>query len=337
MGSTPVTTSRTVQIDIKCSHIVYLSYKGFHPIEKKKTMEKINLLIDKFNTVNCALFEEGKNIISEMTGSDKFRNTLKTHNLDPYTRITSTHRSELKAKSFNEMILKLTNYKDTFKKFIEGLVTKGDNTLSEINKKVESNEYWNYCSGNDSKNLKLGGNYSKIQKKFTEELTFDIKIYVTNTIEIIKSNLKSDKEKKIQETQEFLKKLIKKLKNEKAKLGQTEMKYKLISNLISLIKIIIGILSGKQNKLLSSQIETLNIYFKGDSVFESMKSIDPNTLKDKYFLSMVQCDDKETKKLILIIMSIQSRSSNRNNIVKTIIGNIDSIMQGECKLPTKQC
>ena len=42
---------------IQIPYVKELKYKGLHPIEKKKTIQKINLLIDKFNEFHSDLFK----------------------------------------------------------------------------------------------------------------------------------------------------------------------------------------------------------------------------------------------------------------------------------------
>lgn len=326
MGSTQITISKPIQIEISCPHIIYLKYKGFHPIEKKKTMGKINLLIDKFNKVSRALYREGIKLVYAQTGDHGFKKILKNNGLDTYIDIVGMYHSGLTNELSNKLVSMLKQDKKIFKNFIKALVTSGGK-IENINNIVENNDYWEYCTGNDAKNLKLSEKYKDALNNFKQKLTYEIRIYTSNTIETIKTFLVTEEEKNAKKSIEFLKKLNQALKTKTKKENQTEeenetYEEKEIKKLEEAFERLSTILNEKNGDLANNEIEVITKYFKKTSKFEKIK-----TPKSKeYFLPKMNCDEK-TKKMILKIMGIQDKTNNYNSLADKMIHLIKEFSQ----------
>lgn len=299
--------------EITYPYITNLKYKGFHPIEKKKTIKKINLLIDKFNKVNNDLYCKGSNILSNETNDNRFERLLELNNLDAYRGITLTYQSDLTIRTMKKLPSVLIKRRDNFKKFIKNL-TKPGNKLEDINTSVEKNEYWNYCEGNDPKNLKFTNRYNTTSKNFEREFKAKIQTEVANTINKITKFLLLKEEEKVEEAKTFLEELNEHLEKEKNKgYKDNEEAKAIIENLEAAFKKLINILEKKNGSLTENEIKIIEGYVNLARVPKEIK-----TPKDtSYFLPMIECNEG-TKKIILKVMSAQTDSGGYSILTQKI-------------------
>ena len=299
-----------------------IKYKGVHPIEKKKTIQKINLLIDKFNSTDEKLHDKGLEIVA----TEKMEGVLTDNGLDAYRGICLSYLTDFHMKTMKKLESILESDKEDFKKFINSLTTSGK-TLEEINKEVEMNKYWKlYDSSSDGKHIKINAAaYNEFSKKFEKTLKSSIQKYAASTLLIIKTYLLEKEKEKLKDSNELLGKFIKILVAEANKTSYTKSQKKEINNLISAFKSLSQIINSKKGNLTRNQINTLNKYFKGERAFESTNKADTKNMKEKYFLPMMQNVNKETKKMILIIMSMATDVASGENVTRTILANISKI------------
>ena len=307
-------TSNPLDNEITYPYITNLSYKGFHPIEKKKTIKNVNLLIAKFNEVNNDLYQNGLEIITNETNDNKFEKLLESNDLDAYRGITLTYHTDLYITSMQKLPSVLAERKRNFKKFIKSL-TQPIKKLEDINTLVEENKYWNCCTGNDPKNLKFTNEYNNtILRQFSKEFGSEISTDTANTINKIKVLLLAKEEEKVEEAKTFLEKLNEYLEKEKNNNYKDDEKAKtIIGNLERAFKKLINILDKKSGSLTGSEIKIIEGYINLARVPEKI-----NVPKDtSYFLPMIECYEG-TKKIILKVMSAQTDAAGYGLLTKNI-------------------
>lgn len=299
-----------------------IKYKGIHPIEKKKTIQKINLLINKFNSADERLYNKGLEIVA----TEKMDDVLTDNGLDAYRGISLSYLTDFHMKSIKKLESMLESNREDFKKFIKSLTTSGK-TLEEINKETEMNKYWKlYDSSSDGKHIKVNAAaFNEFSKNFEKTLKSSIQKYAASTILIIKTYLLEKEKEKLKDSKELLEKFIKILEAETDKTSYTKFQKKEINNLVSTFKSLTQIIDSKKGNLTGTQIKALNQYFKGERAFETTNSVDMKNLKEKYFLPMMQNVNKETKKMILVIMSMATDVASGEKVTKTILANISKI------------
>lgn len=313
-----------VKIDAKSivtPHIMNLKYKGFHPIEKKKTIKKINLLIDKFNKVNRELSENGLEFVSEETGNPRFNSLLAQHGLETYASVLLQYNAALHTSSISALESMLKENKKHFKKWVYQLATSGK-SISEINKEVENNEYWKYCDGKDAKSLKLNKNndYNKLLSDFMANLKIKVQYKKAKTIYTIKVFLIDKENEKVEKITAFLDKLEKHINEKETELSTENRKNYNASEENDIKKLTLAfkrakaIFKAKSGNFEKGEIDIIEKYLKEARIPQEIKT--PN--KPKYFLPMMKDSDKNTKKTLLKIMSAEIENGSYDNIVKTI-------------------
>lgn len=310
--------------EILVQHIKDIKYKGFHPIDKKKTIKKVNLLIDKFNTIDEILHENGLMMIRNETNENKIIDLLGVKGLDALYGICLTYTTDLQEKAINDLESTLKKSKEDFRKFIASLENSGK-SLKDINKEIESSEYWKiFDSTNDGKKLKINGEYyNKISKKFERNFRARLREYVATTITVIKVYILEKEEEKLEECIDYSKTLAKKLEIEATKTSFTNREKVELETTASILRELANIVKSKSGNLSTNEIGTLQRYFKGNRVFNSTKEIDTSKIKEKYFLPSMKNSNKETKKMIIIFMSILTDAgSKEEEMKKTIVKNI---------------
>ena len=309
------------EIDVKgimSPHIMNLKYKGFHPIEKKKTIKKINLLIDKFNKVNGELLDEGTNFLVG-DNKNKFNELLTQNDLGAYTGILLAYHSNLDSELNFKLVSMLKKEKEYFKKCVYQLATSGK-SISEINKEVENNKYWKCCDGKDAKSLKLNQNYNEISEKFMKKFKLKVQSETAYTIHTIKIFLIDKENRKIEEAIKFLNKLENHIEDKEKKLptenhkNYNASKENDIKKLTSAFERAKAIFKAKRGNFEKNEIDIIEKYLKEARIPQKIEK--PTKLK--YFLPMIKESDENTKKTLLKIMSAEVESGSYDNIVKTI-------------------
>ena len=315
--------------EILVPHITDIKYKGFHPIDKKKTIKKVNLLIDKFNTIDEILYQNGLMMIREETNENKIIKLLGVKGLDALYGISLTYTTHLQEKAINELKTTLEKQKEDFRKLIASLETSGK-SLKDINKKIESSEYWKiFDSINDGKKLKIIGEYyNKVSKKFERNFRATLREYVVATLGVIKTYILEKEEEKLEECIDYSKTLAKMLEFEATKTSFTNREKIELETTASILREIAKIAKAKSGTLSTNEIKILQRYFQGNRVFNSTKEIDPEEIKEKYFLPSMKNSNKETKKMIIILMSILTDAGSKEETMKkTIVRNIKAYSQ----------
>lgn len=310
--------------EVLVQHIKDIKYKGFHPIEKKKTIKKVNLLIDKFNETDESFHEKGLMMIRKETNEDKIIELLKTKKLDAFYGICLTYTTDLQYISVKELESTLQKSKKDFKKFIKSLTTSGKK-LEDLNKEIESNKYWQlYDASSDGKNLKINHTYyDAFSRNFENGFRAALRRHVSSTISEIETYILEKEKEKIEECIGYSKTLAAKLETEATKTLFTNREKIELETTASILRKLAKIVKDKSGNLSTNEIETLQRYFKGNRTFNSTKDININNIKEKYFLPNMESSSKETKKMIIILMSILTDTgSNEEEMKKIIIRNI---------------
>lgn len=311
-------------------HIKDIKYKGFHPNEKKKTIKKINLLIDKYNAFCYNFFgynpksDIKSNILNKYSSYNELIRILKKHGLEAYYQMCLSYIQE-NLSNIKDKVDDIENkFKKDFKKSIKSLTTSGQD-LETINKNIEKNIFWKIYTvvGEDSLKVK-NPEYKKLQTEMENTLKKVIKECNVNMIAVFKTYLSDKQEAKLLEASNHLNAVILGLENEIYKdiTLKSEME-----KVIQALKDTVKIMEAKKGTLSQDQIKLLNECLKGVRSLDDVKDINPETMKEKYFLSMIKPSNNETKKMIFIIISILTDSANQNELRKVITRNVKNTVK----------
>lgn len=298
---------------IDIPYVKDLKYKGFHPIEKKKTIQKINLLIDKFNEFYSDLFIKSNSPLGELT--EKYKESgeiiklLEKQNLAVYYSMCTPYIEQNK----NDLRKKATEFEKKmikdFKKFIKFLTTCGYE-LIYINLNIEGSKFWEiYTTTNNGKSLKIKNpQYNNLVKEYREALEYEFKKCNTDTISNIKTYLTDQEEKKLNEMLIPLQQLTLGLENEiyKNKSLEEEME-----KVINAIKATVRIINSKKGSLSEDDMKSLKRAFKDIPKFKKIMKTNACFLKEKYFLPTIKKSNTETKKIILAISAVLNDNVTR--------------------------
>lgn len=291
-----------------------LKYKGFHPIEKKKTIQKINLLIDKFNEFHSDLFIKSNSpldkLIEKHYESKEIIRLLEKQNLAVYYSMCTPYIEQnennlyKKATKFEEKMIK------DFKKSIKFLTTCGYE-LIDINFSIESSQFWGiYTTTNNGKSLKIKNpEYNNLVKEYREALEDEFDKCNINTISKIKTYLTDQEEKKLNEMLIPLQRLTLGLENEIYKDKSLKLKEEM-ERVIDAIKATVRIINSKKGDLSKDEMESLKKAFKDIPKFEKIMKTNAGFLKAKYFLPTIESNTK-TKKIILAISAVLNDNATR--------------------------
>lgn len=309
-------------------YIKNIKYKGFHPTEKKKTIEKINLLIKKYNTFYKNFFGYGlgseniKNtLVAEGSNDRKIKELLGRNGLKGCFQIGLSYVHNNKKNIDDEMNKIETDFKKNFENSLDRLKNSGKD-LKTINQDIEKNDFWEIYTV-------VGENHLKIKNPEYENFEEEMKNIVENKIQscnvtminVFKNYVTGKEERKLKEIPNFLKTTILGLENEIFKdLSLKEEMEKVIKALNTIIKIVDP--SKKSNdSLTEKQINLLNECFKNMRGFEELIQTDEDTLKEKYFLPTIN-SDKKTKKTIFALISALTDSPNKRDFRKIITDSV---------------
>lgn len=311
-------------------YVTNIKYKGFHPIEKKKTIKKVNLLIAKFNTFAKKMDDELYNIEEAEASAKKIKEIMIENGLGAYYGLTSTYYTDLVYRMRKKHESMMVNQKKEFEKFIKKLTTSG-RTLENINKEIEDNDYWElYKVTSDGKGL-ITNKYKYHNAAIHFQTTFRLHVrkYMASTIQIIKTYLISKEKEKIGECKDYAQNLAKMLDAEAAKASLGEFEKTELNNLSSVLKKIATIAQNKSGNLAPEEIALFHSYFKGNRAYKYASEDVKEKAKEKYFLPMMKCEP-ETKKIILILMSILIDAGSKEEAVKqTIMENLEKYSESE--------
>ena len=308
-------------------HVTNIKYKGFHPIEKKKTIKEVNLLIDKFNTFAGTMDNELYKIAKKEAS---LKEIMIENGLGAYYELVSTYYTDLVYRIDKKHESMMVNQKKEFEKFIKKLTTSG-RTLENINKEIKDNDYWQfYDTTNNDKYLKITTKCHDAAIHFQSTFKLHIRKYMASTIQIIKTYLINKEKEKIEECKDYAQNLAKML-DEEAKKESGEFEKTELNNLSSMLKKIATIAQNKSGNLEDKEIALFHSYFKGNRVYNDASEDVKEKAKEKYFLPMMQCKP-ETKKIILILMSILiDVKSKEENVKKTIMKNLEEYSKEKSK------
>lgn len=308
------------------SHIKDIKYKGFHPIEKKKTIDKINLLIDKYNTFYHNFFQDNSDfsvkdqIYAKYGGYEELLEVLKTYGLEAYYQmgISYVHENQYNITKRMDQVEK--DLRDDFEKSLEKLKNSGKD-LKTINQNVERNEFWKIYSVVGENSLKIKNpEYQTLKDKIENLLKKEIRECNVIMVGIFQTYLIRKEKEKLNETSNFLKATILGLENEIYK--NESLKEEMEKVIEALRKIIEAMDPNKSVNLSRDQLKLLSESFKGIRNFENMKNINTGNLEGKYYLSSIK-SNKRTKKMIFIIISVLTDSANKRNLRKIITRNVE--------------
>lgn len=308
---------------IQIPYVKDLKYKGLHPIEKKKTLQKINLLIDKFNEFHSDLFIKSDSPLGKLTKkygkSREIIRLLKKQNLAVYYSMCTPYIEQNKRDLYKKATEFEKNMIKDFKKFIKFLTTCGYK-LIYINLNIEGSEFWKiYTTTNNGKSLTIKNpQYNDLVEEYIKTLEDEFEKCNINTISKIKIYLTDQEEKKLKEMLISLQQLTLGLENEIYK--DTSLK-KEMGGVIDAIKATIKIIKSGEDNLSDNKMRSLKRAFKGIPKFEEIMKINADTLKAKYFLPTMK-SDKKTKKIILAIVAVLNNYATRYDLRAKITENI---------------
>ena len=311
-------------------YVTNIKYKGFHPIEKKKTIQKINLLIAKFNIFARKMDDELYHIEEAEASTKKIKEIMIENGLGAYYGLVSTYYTDLIYRIREKHESMMVNQKKKFEKFIKKLTTSG-RTLENINKEIEDNDYWGlYKATSDGKGLIIN-KYKYHDAAIHFQTTFRLRVrkYMASTIQIIKTYLINKEKEKIGECKDYAQNLAKMLDDETEKASLGEFEKTELNNLSLMLKRIATIAQNKSGDLTSEEITLFHKYFKGNRAYNDASKDVKEKAKGKYFLPMMKCKP-ETKKIILILMSILVDAGSKEEAVKqTIMKNLEKYSESK--------
>ena len=268
----------------KVQHVKNIKYKGLHPIDKKKTIKKINDLIDKFNRVNGDIYDDTQDLCARFTDNSAILHLFKGKGLGEVNRdICLSYMWDVlfRMKAFREY--RHNCRVKEFNNFLKSITTNSSNKIDFINKEVDSkNEELNSKEPDGLKNEEL----RLARVKFSK--------LVDDMFKVIKVDLFNKQNSKLKEVDSFIKKLIDKFPKEPDN-DSLKLKAALVN--------VKSVISKKAGKISNDNIEILNKHFGVKSIRGwNKRGID--AIKEKYDLPMISGSDSDTKDIIFSFMAI---------------------------------
>lgn len=181
-------------------HITNIKYQGFHPLDKRKTIKKINDFIDRFNKTNEELTQDGMQrwiALCETLSSNISKSSLAPHR-DYLTKYQGYGISKA-----SETVTKYSkNREKNFQELVDILINNSKNKLSKINTNLNDN----YFFGKNGVKGYIQSEKNKLSDKFDEILFL--------TFAKMKGFLKLQQHKKIDELNKSCIKWIKIIKDQ---------------------------------------------------------------------------------------------------------------------------
>lgn len=224
-------------------HVKNIKYKNFHPIEKKKTIKKINEYIDKFNAVNFQLFDTACIEMSNLADDRKIKKILAQNGI-------SNRAFAYSIKYFHNLNYNTTKFLNSLsnkrrkkmKKFLDETIINPTKKLSitQISEQIQELEK----NLDDFKREEEKNQLQLIKKEAAEE--------ISSLVSQVKIFMKTDQKKKLKRSIEFVKQITtatKDLKSTDFKNQPKEYKY---------FKEVLDVMEGKEAKLTDECVEFLD-------------------------------------------------------------------------------
>lgn len=227
------------------SHISDLKYKGFHPIDKRKTIKIINKQIDDFNQLNYDISEESQTIWAEFC---KQLNEKVTDSSLFYHQHYLTKFIGYAASKAQKKISKADQTREKeFKNFVKSVTTNSDLTLEKILNMVKR------FYGKDGKDGYTTSEINKL-KDYYDQL-------MATTFLTMKGFLREQQKKKTEELKNKLKALIEDIGKRYPEGSPHQTNAKTIKNSLEQLH---DILSGKSESLTPDVISCLKKCVEGN-------------------------------------------------------------------------
>ncbi len=239
-------------------HVTDIKYKGVHPLEKKKVIKDINLLIDKFNSDNNLLYEDSVRYNDDETNKKYYKDKKSNKIPNIYATISnivisefSYHRNYLLAYLHDIKFESTTleerlryNRVSEFEKFISSITQNPKLSLKDITQCIFN---WYRCEKTFllGEKAKIVVGIEKLAKIYTEKIKNEIK-----------AKQESKRKKLLKHCQEWVKFIDTTTKEKKEKLKSNESIF-----LSSAIKELISIVSRKKGDLSQCSFETIKKCF----------------------------------------------------------------------------
>lgn len=309
--------------DYSVAHIKDLKYKGFHPIEKKKTIEKINLLIDKYNRFCYDTFSGNtkydKKSLAIVSANDKeVERILKKHGLDIYFQMGLSFIHDAKYNIYPRILNVEKDFKEKFIKESLNPLIKQKRDLKTINNEIEKDKFWQIYTYKGNKLSRNQEKFDELQQQVSNEYKKIVQEGHSQMVQVFKNYITDKQENKLEELKDFLLSTAIDLEREIYKDNTLKKEMKKV---VETLKKIQQIVKYKKGNISSNEAKLLISCLKGLRGLEELIKINVSTLKEKYFLPTIKSDNK-TKKIIFILISVLTDSPNKRAFKDTIVRNV---------------